>query len=401
MRLVRITTRIYPDLGGPAKHSYYLSKFSANTDLQVITISCLPKSKNKKITTVDVDENFKIICLPFHAPELNANILQFILFFIKFFIIGLFTLIKIHRQEKIDLLHIHTPAPSGYIAFTFKLFFKVPYVYTLHGMMYNIPFLFSAEIKIVGRYANDIIVISRKIKTFLVDDLKIKKRIHWIPNGIDPSLYYHSTSKKQKGDIIDHLNLRDIIDQDDFIISYVGYMIYRQKVQGMIDFLTAFKRFLEDIDNIEEKNHIKLLYIGDGKFIDLLKNELDNLKLKNNVFLLGQRQDVKHILAISDLAGLTSYIEGFPNVILEYMASDVPCIGSNIGEIKTIINDTGFLVEPGDINAIYKDIKLFYDSSQLRNRLISNSINKIRNQFDWRKIAEKVKKIYANALNNS
>lgn len=394
MRLVRITTRIYPDLGGPAKHSYYLSKSSASKDLQVITISCLPQMEKKRIKEVNINENFKIIYLPFHAPKLNANIFQLIIFFVKFFIYGLYTLIKIHKQEKVDLVHAHTPSPSGYIAFIFKLFFNVPYVYTIHGIIYDIPFLFSIEAKITSKIAKDIIVISRKIGSFLEENLTIKKRIHWIPNGVDPTAYYHSKSKKQKKDIIYKLNLQDIINQDDFIITYIGYMIFQQKVQGMIDFLRAYKIFLDQIDNQEEKSHLKLLYIGDGKFFNLLNSKRDDLKLTRNVYLLGHRQDVKDILAISDLSGLTSYNEGFPNVVLEYMASSVPCIGSDVGEIKSIINDAGFIIKPGDINAISECIIQFYNSKELRKSLTIKSREIIENKFDWKIIANKVKKIY-------
>ncbi len=394
MNLVRITTRIYPDLGGPANHAYHLSKFSANSSLCIIAISCLPQSMKKKIKEQNIDENFKIIYLPFNAPKLNANFVQYLIFFLKFFTYGLFTLIRIHKKEKIDLVHVHTPAPSGYIAFIFKLFFKVPYIYTIHGMDYNLPFLFSAEIKIVAQYAKNIIIISRKIRKILLKTFKIEKRIHWIPNGVNPNSYYHATSKQQRVGIIRLLNLRDKIDQDDFIIIYIGYMIFEQKVRGMIDFMKAFKNFFDQIDRPEEKKHLKLIYIGKGKHINLLKKERDKLKLRNNVFLLGYRQNIKDILAISDLAGLTSYIEGFPNVILEYMASGVPCIGSNVGEIKTIINGAGFIVEPGDISAISDSVKNFYNSKELRKDLSSKSIQIVKDLFDWRKVAEKIKIIY-------
>jgi len=394
MNLVRITTRIYPDLGGPANHAYHLSKYSASSSLCIIAISCLPKTMKKKIKEQNVNENFKIIYLPFNAPKLNANFIQYLIFFLKFFIYGLFTLIRIHKKEKIDLVHVHTPAPSGYIAFIFKLFFKVPYIYTIHGMDYNLPFLFSAEIKIVAQYAKSIIVISRKIRKILLKTFKIEKRIHWIPNGVNPNSYYHATSKQQRVGIIRRLNLQDKIDQDDFIIIYIGYMIFEQKVRGMIDFMKAFKKFFDQIDRPEEKKHLKLIYVGKGKHINLLKKERDKLKLRNNAFLLGYRQDVKNILAISDLAGLTSYIEGFPNVILEYMASGVPCIGSNVGEIKTIINGAGFIVEPGDITVIFESIKNFYNSKELRKDLSSKSIQIVKDLFDWRKIAEKIKIIY-------
>lgn len=394
MKLVRITTRIYPDLGGPAKHAFNISQFSANPNLQIVAISCLPKSEKKGVKEVQINENFKIVYLPFYSPKLNANFLALSIFFIKFFIYGLFSLIRINKEEKIDLIHVHTPAPSGYIAYVFKIFYGVPYVYTIHGMDYGLSFLLLTEIKIVGKSARSLIVISRSIKDFLINNMHLKKKIYWIPNGINTSEYYHISSKKQKIELINKLKLQDKICQNDFIIIYVGYMIFRQKVKGMIDFLNGFKLFIDKIGDKEEKKKIKLLFIGAGKFLRLLEEEKNRLNLNNNVFLLGHRYNIKDLLAISDLSGLTSYVEGFPNVILEYMASGVPCIGSNVGEIKTIIRTSGFLIKPGDVESIYKNINLFYHSKELRNSLKLRSVKIIKELFEWKKIAENINKIY-------
>ena len=71
------------------------------------------------------------------------------------------------------------------------------------------------------------------------------------------------------------------------------------------------------------------------------------LNLKSNAIFLGKRDDIKELLAIADLLALTSYIEGSPNVLLEAMASNVPCLGTDVGEVKYIIGNTGYIEDSG------------------------------------------------------
>ncbi|GAF77529.1 unnamed protein product, partial [marine sediment metagenome] len=109
----------------------------------------------------------------------------------------------------------------------------------------------------------------------------------------------------------------------------------------------------------------------------------------------------KKILAISDLLGLTSYVEGFPNVILEAMASKVPCIASDVGEIKHIIKDNGLIINAGDINSIAKNIENFYFLSEdKRKQLKENAYKHIRNNFDINLQGKRLINIYYHLRNN-
>ena len=73
---------------------------------------------------------------------------------------------------------------------------------------------------------------------------------------------------------------------------------------------------------------------------------IDNLGLTRRVSLLGERTDVPRIAAALDVACLSSVAEGFPNVVGEAMAAAVPCIGTDVGDVRDIIGAQGWTVPP-------------------------------------------------------
>lgn len=85
-----------------------------------------------------------------------------------------------------------------------------------------------------------------------------------------------------------------------------------------------------------------------GKNLDVSNEELlgllDKNNVRNNCILLGQRSDVKELMAAADLLISASASEAFPNVVAEAMSVGTPCIGTDVGETRAIIGDAGKVV---------------------------------------------------------
>lgn len=388
-----LSTRIYPDIGGVAKNVYSISKYLSKRQIRVINIASKPNKKfNKK--NYRNDENFLIDYLPFRAPGHNSNIFKFLIFFILYFMFTFKKVIKIHKKYRIKLIHAHSPPPSGFVAYFISKILNIPYFYTYHGLDYPFPFILTLDTNIVAKSSKKTIAVSKMIKNFLKNRYKLKN-IYLLPNFVDISNYYHIVSFEEKKKFIRKLDLNLLLNKDDFIISYIGYMFLPQKVAGMLDFLIAFSNFLAKFKDTKEKNQIKLLYIGDGKYSYRIENKISALNLHENVFFLGKRNDIRDILAISDFLALTSYVEGFPIVILEALASKVPCLASNTGEIKNIIGNAGFLIEPGNIDKIENHLNNYYNlSNPDRLNLMNIARNRIKKRYDVQIIGKKLLKLY-------
>ena len=380
MRIIRLSTRIFPDYGGPAKQAYLQSQFCSKNNFKVTNIACIPKNKSY-IKKENVNQNFEVIYLPFHAPGGEAKIWILFLFFIKFFIFSLIEIIKIIRKEKVDIIHAHTPLPSGFVAYIACKMFNIPYFYTIHGLDIPTPFLLNFDMRFSAQNALKTFVVSKELESQIKSNYNVQNT-QILYNSIDLSNFFHVQNISERIELIKKTGLEAYLSKNDFIIVYIGYMFLKQKVKGMIDFLEAFHEFLNKISE-NERRKVKLLFIGSGEYSYLLENKIDELILNNNVFFIGKRDDVKDILAISNLLALTSYIEGFPNVILEAMASKVPCLGTNVGEIKNIIGDTGFIVSPGNIVEIENNLSECYSlSEEKKGDLTQKTYKRAKQNYD-------------------
>lgn len=209
----------------------------------------------------------------------------------------------------------------------------------------------------------------------------------YIPNGFNTKELKFSSQKRK----IMKQNLS--IDEDSFVIGYLG----RNHPMKNIDLL-----FRIALEVLRLNSKAIFIIVGEGisnKFIsdkNISKNITDRLKI------LGLRFDVPDLLNTFDLLCLTSkWGEGFPNVIGEAMSYSIPCVSSDVGDSKSIINDLGWIVSQNDseneyINYISKAMKLDKNSYK---RLKSNCREKIKNNYQIEQISYKYMKLYETSGN--
>jgi len=89
---------------------------------------------------------------------------------------------------------------------------------------------------------------------------------------------------------------------------------------------------------------------GEGQLAGSLHELAVQFGLRDDVLFIGRCDRIPELLAISDVCVLTSKAEGFPNVILEYMASSRPVVTTDVGGAGEAVIDgkTGFLVPVGN-----------------------------------------------------
>lgn len=112
-------------------------------------------------------------------------------------------------------------------------------------------------------------------------------------------------------------------DEKYFKIVLPGRLLDKQK--GQTDLISALSLVLK-ISN----QKILCYIVGDGPDRDKIAEKIKNLKLGDNVFLLGNRDDLLYIMSKSDLVVLPSRFEGVPLVLLEAALMHKNIIASDI-----------------------------------------------------------------------
>jgi len=77
---------------------------------------------------------------------------------------------------------------------------------------------------------------------------------------------------------------------------------------------------------------------------------------QNKVELLDQVSDMPAFYQSIDAFLMTSITEGFPNVLVEAMASGLPCISTDVGDASYIVQEMGSIVSPRDSDALTQAI---------------------------------------------
>jgi glycosyltransferase involved in cell wall biosynthesis len=103
---------------------------------------------------------------------------------------------------------------------------------------------------------------------------------------------------------------------------------------------------------------------GSNAYLMQLKALTHVLRIEKQVIWLGPMNDVSAVYNGFDIFCLSSaYGEGFPNVIGEAMSSGVPCVATDTGDSKYVIDATGWVVPPAAPESLATALRLALESA--------------------------------------
>ena len=115
---------------------------------------------------------------------------------------------------------------------------------------------------------------------------------------------------------------------------------------------------------------------------------------------LGQQKDVRPYYEQSDVLVFPSYREGFPNVVLEAGAMELPSIVTDInGSREIIVNgENGLIVPPRDEYALYEAMKWMVEHHDERKQMAENARPMVASRFEQSFVRQCLKEYYKEIL---
>ena len=203
----------------------------------------------------------------------------------------------------------------------------------------------------LDRWVDYYLANSSAIKEYLIQEESVSpEKIHVIHNGVDPHAF--SVARLPRPDSIkDRLG----IPPNHAIIGIVANLNrHVKRVDVFIRAAALVHKHREDA---------VFLVVGDGALKGQLIELSQELGIEKSVLWAGAVADVAPLISILDIGVLSSDSEGFPNVLLEYMAAGVPAVVTDVGGNRDIIREgvNGLLVPPNDPAALASAIRSLLD----------------------------------------
>lgn len=122
----------------------------------------------------------------------------------------------------------------------------------------------------------------------------------------------------------------------------------------------------------------------------------DFMKEQGAIHYLGHQDNIRHILAQSDIFVLPSYREGLPRTSMEAASMGLPIVTTDVVGCRETVDEglNGFLVPPKDSLALAEAIERLLKDENLRNEMGKASREKAVNEFDIDTIVSKHLEVY-------
>ncbi len=255
---------------------------------------------------------------------------------------GLFESYKIAKTYKLDIIHTQTEFSLGILGKMVGKALRIPVIHTYHTQyedyvryIANGKLIRPSMVKYIVRgFLNDLdgVICPSRIALNLLDgySVKIPKRI--IPTGIDLREYERPDISQED---IAKLREKWAIASDETVLLSLSRVSYEKNIQAL----------LANMPKILSNNpKVKLLIVGDGPYLEELKEQAQDLAVMNNVIFTGMVSHNETALyykaADFFISASTSETQGL--TYAESLASGKPIIAQSNPYLDDLITDKMF-----------------------------------------------------------
>lgn len=342
-------------------------RFMSENGFKVIGVS----SKGKELEEVRNIENISVVELEMTRVISPIKDLR-----------SLWNFYKLCKKEKPLIIHSHTPK-AGIVGMLAAKLAGVPIrLHTVAGL----PLMEATgtKRKILNfvekqTYASATKVYpnSKGLYDFILENNytskeKLKVIANGSSNGIDTAFFnLNQIPEQQKIQLQQELN----IEPNDFVFIFVGRLVGDKGINEIVQVFSKLK-----IPNT------KLLFVGslETELDPLLQETLKEMNRNSNIISVGFQKDVRPYFAVANALVFPSYREGFPNVVMQAGAMELPSIVSNINGCNEIVieGQNGAIVPVKNSDALLQAMQKMMNNKGYYAKLKENARPMIMERYE-------------------
>jgi glycosyltransferase involved in cell wall biosynthesis len=274
------------------------------------------------------------------------------------------------QEMGIPHVHAHFAGLAARTAFWIDKFFAITFSFTAHANDIFTPRDFAIGVDKLVNAARAVVTETDYSERFLRERFPVRSnRIHRIYNGLDLAPFKRANFSSTPP-----------------LIIAIGRLIAKK---GFADLIRVC-RLLADRRKI-----FRCEIIGEGPLDQELREQIAQLNLQACIALPGPKpqHEIRQRLAEATVFVLPSVVDpdggmdNLPTVIMEAMAAGLPVVSTSVGGIPEMVieNETGFLVQPGDIAALADSIERLIDDIELARRFGERGFQRAQESFSIEK----------------
>src|ERR671930_405634 len=384
VRILRVIARL--NMGGPALHVAYLTAGlrSRGYDTTLVAGS-LARGEDS---------------MAFVADELGVDVVRIDELGREISpvrdLLATFRLARLIRRERPDILHTHTAKAGTFGRFAALLAGRRRppiVVHTFHGHVLRGYFgpvrsrLFRLLERWLAGHTTALIAVSPQVRDDLVAlGVAPAERFAVIRLGIELD---ERVDGAQDGGVESRRYLG--IPPERFAVGWIGRMT---AVKRTDDVLVAFKQLRDTgVD-------ATLCMVGDGPDRPSLEQRAHELGIVRDTLFVGYQEDVAPFYAAFDALVLPSGNEGTPVSAIEALAAGRPVVATRVGGVPDVVEEgeDGYLVEPGDVDALAERLAQLAADPELRERLGAARRARVIPRYSVERLVDDVDRLYRSLL---
>lgn len=284
---------------------------------------------------------------------------------------SLFSLIRIFRDERPDIVHANSAKAGGLGALAARLVGIRRIIFTAHGWEFNAP---RSTLSKAGIRLFSWITVLLSHTTICVSDA-VRRDVAGLPGTKKKLLVVHNGVACDS--LLSKSDARTALCSHASVSYWIGMLSELHPTKRVDDAIRAFSQVAAHHPDTG------LFVIGEGKERERLEHLIQELKLEERVVLLGYIPDAPRYLGAFDLFVHSSQSEALALALLEAGCAMLPVVATRVGGIPEIIVDgrDGLLVPPHSPHDLARAIETLYANPEKARELALSLNARVQHDF--------------------